>query len=79
MLLHYNKKVLTYLDVLDEECFVGRKVAIIGAGGIGIDVAHYLTSQTPYMVVSLVAVWLLETSTQQVTDLYPTLTNQVHD
>ena len=43
-----HKKVLTYLDVLDEECFVGRKVAIIGAGGIGIDVAHYLTSQTPF-------------------------------
>ena len=43
-----HKKVLSYLDVLDNECFVGDKVAIIGAGGIGIDVAHYLTSKTPF-------------------------------
>ena len=43
-----HKKVLSYLDVLDKECIVGHKVAIIGAGGIGIDVAHYITSQTPF-------------------------------
>tara|TARA_Y100001970_G_C14252381_1_gene872820 strand:- start:514 stop:2550 length:2037 start_codon:yes stop_codon:yes gene_type:complete len=44
----HNKKVLSYLDVLDKECFVGDKVAIIGAGGIGIDIAHYLTSKSPF-------------------------------
>ena len=43
-----HKKVLNYLDVLDDECFVGNKVAIIGAGGIGIDLAHFLTSKTPF-------------------------------
>ena len=43
-----HSKVLSYLDVLDEERVVGRKVAVIGAGGIGIDVAHYLTAQTPF-------------------------------
>jgi len=43
-----NQKVITYLDVLDKECFVGNKVAIIGSGGIGIDVAHYLTAKTPF-------------------------------
>jgi 2,4-dienoyl-CoA reductase (NADPH2) len=43
-----HAKVLSYLDVLDEECLVGQKVAVIGAGGIGIDVAHYLTAQTPF-------------------------------
>ena len=43
-----HDKVLSYLDVLDEECLVGQKVAVIGAGGIGIDVAHYLTAQTPF-------------------------------
>ena len=42
-----HAKVLSYLDVLDGECLVGKKVAVIGAGGIGIDVAHYLTAQTP--------------------------------
>ena len=34
--------------MLDKERAVGRKVAVIGAGGIGIDVAHYLTAQTPF-------------------------------
>tara|TARA_B100000945_G_scaffold168563_1_gene135212 strand:+ start:23 stop:2044 length:2022 start_codon:yes stop_codon:yes gene_type:complete len=43
-----HSKVLSYLDVLDSERAVGSKVAIIGAGGIGIDVAQYLTSQTPF-------------------------------
>ena len=43
-----HSKVLSYLDVLDKEKVVGSKVAVIGAGGIGIDVAHYLTAQTPF-------------------------------
>ena len=43
-----HSKVLSYLDVLDKERAVGRKVAVIGAGGIGVDVAHYLTAQTPF-------------------------------
>ena len=43
-----HPKVLSYLDVLDKERVVGQKVAVIGAGGIGIDVAHYLTAQTPF-------------------------------
>ena len=34
--------VLTYLDVLRGRAQVGRSVAIVGAGGIGIDVAEYL-------------------------------------
>ena len=43
-----HAKVLSYLDVLAGECMVGQKVAVIGAGGIGVDVAHYLTAQTPF-------------------------------
>jgi 2,4-dienoyl-CoA reductase (NADPH2) len=38
-----HPKVLTYLDVLQQKVPVGNKVAIIGAGGIGFDVAEYLT------------------------------------
>ncbi|ARN72685.1 NADPH-dependent 2,4-dienoyl-CoA reductase [Oceanicoccus sagamiensis] len=34
--------VLSYLDVLKDKANVGEKVAIIGAGGIGFDVAEYL-------------------------------------
>ncbi|MEE2023673.1 NADPH-dependent 2,4-dienoyl-CoA reductase [Alkalimonas mucilaginosa] len=35
--------VLSYLDVLRDHKAVGKNVAIIGAGGIGFDVAEYLT------------------------------------
>lgn len=38
-----NPVVLSYLDVLKFKKPVGKKVAIIGAGGIGFDVAEYLT------------------------------------
>ncbi len=37
-----NPKVLSYLDVLRDKKPVGNSVAIIGAGGIGFDVAEYL-------------------------------------
>lgn len=37
-----HPKVLSYLDVLSREAAVGHKVAIIGAGGIGFDVAEYM-------------------------------------
>ncbi|MEP5569552.1 MAG: NADPH-dependent 2,4-dienoyl-CoA reductase [Halioglobus sp.] len=37
-----HPKVLSYLDVLRDKAPVGDKVAIIGAGGIGFDVAEYL-------------------------------------
>ena len=37
-----HPKVLGYLDVLKDHRPVGRDVAVIGAGGIGFDVAEYL-------------------------------------
>ena len=37
-----HPKVLSYLDVLQHKKPVGKRVAIIGAGGIGFDVAEYL-------------------------------------
>lgn len=40
-----HAKVLSYLDVLVEKKPVGKKVAIIGAGGIGFDVGEYLVHQ----------------------------------
>ncbi|WP_084976920.1 NADPH-dependent 2,4-dienoyl-CoA reductase [Plesiomonas shigelloides] len=39
-----HPKVLSYLDVLRHHRPVGQKVAIIGAGGIGFDIAEYLVS-----------------------------------
>lgn len=38
-----RKEVVSYLDVLEGRVEVGEKVAIIGAGGIGFDVADYLS------------------------------------
>ncbi len=38
-----HPKVLTYLDVLRDKKPVGERVAIIGAGGIGFDIAEYLS------------------------------------
>jgi len=37
-----HPSVLSYLDVLREKKTVGKAVAVIGAGGVGIDIAHYL-------------------------------------
>lgn len=38
-----HPSVVTYLDVLRDGAEVGERVAIIGAGGIGFDVAEFLT------------------------------------
>ncbi len=40
-----NKKVLSYVEVLKHKKPVGKRVAIIGAGGIGFDVAEYLAHE----------------------------------
>ena len=37
-----HPNVLSYIDVLRNKAKVGRKVAVIGAGGIGFDVSEYL-------------------------------------
>jgi 2,4-dienoyl-CoA reductase (NADPH2) len=37
-----HPKVLSYIDVLRKRVPVGQRVAIVGAGGIGFDVAEYL-------------------------------------
>ncbi|CAL9598068.1 2,4-dienoyl-CoA reductase [Streptomyces sp. enrichment culture] len=38
-----HAKVVSYLDVLRDGAPVGENVAVVGAGGIGFDVAEYLT------------------------------------
>ncbi|GAA3914175.1 NADPH-dependent 2,4-dienoyl-CoA reductase [Litoribacillus peritrichatus] len=40
-----HPKVVTYLDALLERREIGKKVAIIGAGGIGFDAAEFLAHQ----------------------------------
>jgi 2,4-dienoyl-CoA reductase (NADPH2) len=38
-----HPKVVSYAALLDGSATAGRRVAVIGAGGIGVDVAHFLT------------------------------------
>jgi 2,4-dienoyl-CoA reductase (NADPH2) len=42
-----DPRVLSYVDVLRDHAPVGQRVAIIGAGGIGFDVAEFLVQPKP--------------------------------
>lgn len=42
-----HPSVLSYINVIRDKKPVGSKVAIIGGGGIGFDVAEFLTTSTP--------------------------------
>lgn len=53
-----HPKVLSYLDVLRDHKAVGQHVAVIGAGGIGFDVAEYLTE--PHSLTMQPDAWLKE-------------------
>ena len=52
-----HPKVVSYLEVLRDKVIVGEKVAIIGAGGIGFDVATYLAEKGESLTTDLNA-WL---------------------
>lgn len=54
-----NAKVLSYIDVLKHRKPVGEKVAVVGAGGIGFDVAEFLISDGHSTTTDLPA-WLAE-------------------
>jgi len=55
-----HPKVMSYLDVLLHKKPVGKKVAIIGAGGIGFDVAEYLLHDTTTPLPIPLSTWLGE-------------------
>jgi 2,4-dienoyl-CoA reductase (NADPH2) len=48
-----HPKVLSYIDVLRNGAEVGKRVAIIGAGGIGFDVAEFLVQDGPSATLNL--------------------------
>lgn len=54
-----HQKVLSYIDVLKHKKQVGKRVAVIGAGGIGFDVSEYLSHEGESTAVNLDA-WLKE-------------------
>ncbi len=51
--------VLSYLDVLRDKKPVGKKVAVIGAGGIGFDVSEYLVHEGESLTENLPE-WMVE-------------------
>ncbi len=55
-----HPKVLSYLDVLQHKAHVGKRVAIIGAGGIGFDVSEYLLHDPSHPLPQPVASWTRE-------------------
>ena len=54
-----HSKVLSYLDVLKHKKPVGKRVAVIGAGGIGFDVSEYLSHEGESSALNIDA-WLKE-------------------
>ena len=55
-----HPKVLSYLDVLRNRAPVGKRVAIIGAGGIGFDVAEFLVHEEGHSPTLNLDEWLAE-------------------
>ena len=69
-----HPKVLTYLDVLRDKTPVGRRVAIVGCGGIGFDTAMYLSQPgepTSQSSADFCVEWGIDTSLQQAGGLRP--------
>ena len=54
-----HPKVLSYIEVLKEKKPVGKRVAVIGAGGIGFDVSEYLSHEGESTALNIDA-WLKE-------------------
>jgi 2,4-dienoyl-CoA reductase (NADPH2) len=52
-----HPKVVSYADVLDGRVVVGKRVAVVGAGGIGVDVAHFLCHDAAETVDEWLAHW----------------------
>ncbi|MFC5522407.1 FAD-dependent oxidoreductase [Polaromonas jejuensis] len=55
-----HPKVLSYIDVLLGRQPVGQRVALIGAGGIGFDVAEFLVTPTGHSTALDLPAWLAE-------------------
>jgi len=55
-----HPKVLSYIDLLQNKAPVGKRVAIVGAGGIGFDVGEYLLHDTKHPLPLALDVWARE-------------------
>ncbi|WP_426688716.1 FAD-dependent oxidoreductase [Rhodanobacter ginsengiterrae] len=71
-----DPRVLSYLDVLARHRPVGARVAIIGAGGIGFDVAEFLVEHPPSTTTDVTRwtrEWGVDMDLQQRSGLQPSL------
>jgi len=55
-----HPKVLSYIDVLRDKAPVGKRVAIIGAGGIGFDMGEFLLHDAKHPLPLALDVWAKE-------------------
>lgn len=55
-----HRSVLSYIDVLQKKAPVGKRVAIIGAGGIGFDVGEYLLHDPAHPLPAPLSQWTAE-------------------
>ena len=66
-----HPKVLSYVEVLRDKKEVGQTVALIGAGGIGFDVAEYLTTDSLPTIEHFSKEWGIDQSLSTVGGLVP--------
>jgi 2,4-dienoyl-CoA reductase (NADPH2) len=67
-----HQKVLSYLEVLRDKKPVGKRVAIIGCGGIGVDTALWLSqSATPQSIPAFCSEWGIDTDLHHPGGLLP--------
>ena len=66
-----EEKVVDYQTLIREKTPVGEKVAIVGAGGIGIDVATMLTEPTSHSLDDWLHEWGIDKNMEHPGGLYP--------
>ncbi|MFO0565001.1 MAG: NADPH-dependent 2,4-dienoyl-CoA reductase [Polyangiaceae bacterium] len=66
-----HPKVLTYAEVLLEKKPVGRKVAVIGAGGIGVDVCEFLLHEPDQTLEQFQRAWGIDLESSREGGLAP--------
>lgn len=70
-----HPKVISYLSVLRDKKPVGKRVVIIGAGGIGFDVAEYLLHESNQSISAFAKTWGVDLSMEHRGGILP---NKVH-
>ncbi|OBT15907.1 NADPH-dependent 2,4-dienoyl-CoA reductase [Vibrio sp. UCD-FRSSP16_10] len=69
--LSESTKVYDYQTLIREKSYLGNKVAVIGAGGVGIDVATMLTEPSRFSLDEWMQEWGIDQEYQHPGGLYP--------